>query len=163
MSIKSQQDVRNAEKAKSERIPKSMEKLGGQKPTPPVKPIQPPVKELSDSERITYIEEYLKKVDAAFERIAIELESVRNFTKALHNMDAEISKITGDFVRLTKLEEERYIELATVVNQTAEKVSTLDEYLPTYINDRLGEYFEEIDTDDEKSTGDQKSEDPTTP
>lgn len=142
MVIKSQQDIKNANREKSNRVPKSMENKFKQPPQDVAQPSnQPPksaTKELTDLERIERIEAYLTKADAAFETIANELTSLKILIQSLNG---EISKITGDVIRLTQLEENRYIEIVSVLNQTNEKVKTLDEYLPAYIDNRLEEYF----------------------
>jgi hypothetical protein len=152
--IKSQQDIKNANKAKADKVPKSME---NKTKDPPVdmentsQPIVPLIK------RVETIEEYLGKVDVAFEKVVIELT---NLKKMMQIMDNEISKITGDIVRISKLEEERYIELATGVNHLNDKITTLDEYIPVFIDKRLDEYFEAISTDIEP---DEKPNDEETP
>lgn len=140
MGIKSQHDIKKENQMKGEKIPKSMEKLTTQKPTSQNAESK---KELSVEERLTRIEEYLEKVDKAFERIAGDLVILKNLTAAIQTIDGEVSKLTGDTIRLTKLEEERYIELATAVNQTNEKISDLDKYLPLYIDERFKELFED--------------------
>jgi hypothetical protein len=144
MGIKSQQDIKNETKAKGDKIPKSMENKSNppqlqsnnqQKPQQTITPL---------IERVSSIEEYLIKVDIAFEKIVIEIENLKTITQ---NMDIEISKITGDSVRLMKLEEERYIELATAINQINEKLKLFDEHIPVYIDKRINDFFEDITTD----------------
>jgi len=140
MGIKSQQDIKNESKAKSDKIPKSMEGKAKEQPVPTMKqneqqPIVPLI------ERVSAIENYLAKVDVAFEKIVIEIETLKKIT---HAMDSEMSKITGDFVRLTKLEEDRYIELATAINGINEKLTVMDEYIPVFIDKRLDDYFENL-------------------
>jgi hypothetical protein len=130
MAIKSQQDIKNEQQAKSDKVPPSMEKLKEQPiPLPDI------------NERFVAIEVYLGKVDQAFEKIATDIEGLKNLLKIVQNMDAEISKLTGDVVRQNKLEEDRYIELATAINRINEKVTTLDEYIPAFIDGRIDEYF----------------------
>lgn len=146
--IKSQQDVKNENKAKSEKVPKTMERKIEPATDVPV-PATPPVPNLM--ERMATVEAYLIKVDQAFEKVAGELENLKGFMKIAQNMDAEISKLTGDIIRLTKLEEDRYIELATAINHTNEKVTTLDEYIPIFIDKRIKDYFDELAVETEGS------------
>jgi len=150
MAIKSQQDIKNEQKAKSDKVPPSMENK--------VKPMAAATAPTENSEpeyiinerRITAIEVYLGKVDQAFEKVAMEIENLKGMIKVIQSMDIEISKLTGDIVRLTKLEEDRYIELATAINHANEKITTLDEYIPVFIDKRIEEYFSVQDelTDD---------------
>lgn len=168
MAIKSQQDIKNENKAKSDRVPKSMEDKQiskpptGQNQTSVVKhPVSNPVGKdkhpvsqnsanpVSLTERVDAIEEYLTRVDKAFEAVSEELVNVKTFVKVMQDMDAEISKLTGDIVRLTKIQEDRYIELATAANITNEKIETLDKYIPVFVDNKLKDYFEEISQDDE--------------
>ena len=76
-------------------------------------------------------------------------------------MDGEISKITGDIVRISKLEEDRYIELATGINHLNDKITTLDEYIPVFVDKQINDYFEAFaaeneGTDDQSQTNEQK-------
>jgi len=145
MGIKSQQDIKNESRAKSEKIPKSMESKAKENPATVVRPIEPqPIIPLI--QRVETIEEYLGKVDQAFEKIVIEIDNLR---KTTHVMDSEISKITGDMVRLTKLEEDRYIEIATAINIINDKLTTMDEYIPIFIEKKIDEYFENLATETE--------------
>lgn len=134
MGIKSQQDIKNETRLKSEKIPASMDK-------PTDNPVLNPVPDFNA--RIMAIESYLEKVDQAFEKVATEINNFKGLLKLIQSMDAEISKLTGDVVRLTNLEENRYIELATAINRANEKLTTLDEYIPVFIDKRLDEYFTE--------------------
>lgn len=145
MVIKSQQDIKNANKAKSEKIPKSMEEVAKDKVVmreitkeveQNVQPIIPLI------QRVEAIEAYLGKVDQAFEKIVVEISNLKNLVQIVQSMDGEISKLTGDIVRISKLEEERYIELATGINHINEKVTTLDEYIPVFVDKRINDYFE---------------------
>jgi hypothetical protein len=150
MGIKSQQDIKNESKAKSDKIPKSMESKSKEQPVTMIKqneqqPIVPLI------ERVSAIESYLAKVDMAFEKIVIEIDTLKKIT---HAIDSEMSKITGDFVRLTKLEEDRYIELATAINTINEKLTTMDEYIPIFIDKKLDDYFENLTTETEGSVND---------
>ena len=161
MAIKSQQDIKNENKAKGERVPKSMEnKLisknpdtknpVSQKSANPVSSVSNPVSNpVSINERVNAIEEYLTGVDKAFEAVSEELVNVKTFVKVMQDMDTEISKLTGDIIRLTKIQEERYIELATAANIANEKIETLDKYIPVFVDNKLKDYFEEISQDDE--------------
>jgi DNA repair exonuclease SbcCD ATPase subunit len=166
MSIKSQRDVKNANKAREEKVPKSMEgkypKLPTSQTQPPDKP--QPVNELSVNDHIARIEDYLTKVDAAFEKIATELASLRNIPSVIKNIDNEISKITGDIIRLTKLEEDRYIELATAINQSNDKITALDTYVPIYVDKRIEESFNELTViDDDDTTVSNDESEPANP
>jgi len=146
MSVKSQQDIKNATKAKENQVPKSMEGKYG--PTPQNKPQvqqqQPQKPQSTTEQRLDGIERYLSTVDQAFAKIVEELTQLKAALNSVNIIDNEISKITGDLVRLTKLEEERYIELASAINQTHNQVETLNEAIPTYIDKRIGEYFEDL-------------------
>jgi hypothetical protein len=135
--IKSQQDIKNENRIKNERFPKTMEQKNEIEP----EPVQTTPNLM---ERVTTIEAYLSKVDQAFEKIITEIENLKNLVKITQNMDIEISKLTGDIVRLTKLEENRYIELANAINHTTEKVTTMDEYIPIFIDKRIKDYFDEL-------------------
>jgi hypothetical protein len=153
MAIKSQQDIKNEQKAKSDKIPPSMEnkvKPVGIAPLLTLPENQEP-EYIINERRITAIEAYLGKVDQAFEKVAMEIENLKGMIKVIQSMDVEISKLTGDIVRLTKLEEDRYIELATAINHANEKITTLDEYIPVFIDKRIEEYFSVQDelTDDD--------------
>jgi hypothetical protein len=154
--IKSQQDIKNANKAKADKVPKSMENKAKDAPVAMdnSQPIVPLIK------RVENIEEYLGKVDVAFEKIVTELNNLKSLMKIIQTMDSEISKITGDIIRISKLEEERYIELATGVNHLNDKITTLDEYIPVFIDKRLDEYFEAISTDIETDETNQDEETP---
>jgi hypothetical protein len=150
MGIKSQQDIKNESKAKSDKIPKSMEGKAKEQPVSMIKqneqqPIVPLI------ERVSAIENYLAKVDVAFEKVVIEIDTLKKIT---HAIDSEMSKITGDFVRLTKLEEDRYIELATAINIINEKLTTMDEYIPIFIDKKLDDYFENLVTETEGPVND---------
>jgi hypothetical protein len=151
MAIKSQQDIKNANRIKNEKVPKSMEHQARDPPATESQPIIPLI------ERVSAIELYLGKVDQAFEKIVIEITSLK---KIIQSMDGEISKITGDVVRISKLEEDRYIELATGINHVNEKITTLDEYIPVFIDKRINDYFEafaaENETLDDQSQTDEK-------
>lgn len=138
MAIKSQQDVKNATKEKENKIPKSMEGKFQSQPSG-----QKQQEILPIDQKIAAIEAYLSKVDQAFVKISEELSEIQNIINAMKIMDSDISKLTGDVMRLTKLSEDRYIELATAINQTHDRVATLDEYLPAYIDTKLNEYFDE--------------------
>jgi hypothetical protein len=139
MAIKSQQDVKIQTKAKGEKVPKVFEKVA-QNTTRQENPQQDqPIVPLI--QRVENIENYLKKVDMAFEKIVIEIDTIKKIT---HAIDSEMSKITGDFVRLTKLEEDRYMELATAINGINEKLTVMDEYIPIFIDKRLDDYFESL-------------------
>lgn len=151
MSVKSQQDIKNATKAKENQVPKSMEGKYG--PHLNNKPVQQSTQsqkpQVTVEQRLEGIERYLSTVDQAFSKIVEELTQLRNVVNSIGVMDNEISKITGDIVRLTKLEEERYIELVSAINQTHNQVETLNEAIPTYIDKRIGEYFEDLVAEDE--------------
>ena len=150
MAIKSQQDIKNEQKAKDGKVPPSMENKVKPVVTAPVIESQEP-EYIVNERRITAIEVYLGKVDQAFEKVALEIENLKGMIKVIQSMDVEISKLTGDIVRLTKLEEDRYIELATAINHANEKITTLDEYIPVFIDKRIEEYFsvqEELADDD---------------
>ena len=150
MGIKSQQDIKNESRAKSDKIPKSMESKAKENPVSVIKPTEPqPIVPLI--QRVERIEEYLSRVDQAFEKIVLEIENLKKIT---HAIDSEMSKITGDFVRLTKLEEDRYIELATAVNIINEKLTTMDEYIPIFIDKKLDDYFENLATETEEPVSD---------
>jgi hypothetical protein len=165
MVIKSQQDIKNENKAKADKVPKSMEgklipkelnseKPVSQKPSNPTSGANDPVSQKSThpvssvNERLDDIEEYLLKVDKAFEAISEELVNVKTFVKIMQDMDAEISKLTGDIIRVTKINEDRYIELATAVNIANEKIETLDKYIPVFVDNKLKNYFEELSQED---------------
>jgi hypothetical protein len=156
MGIKSQQDIKNESKAKSEKIPKSMESKAKEQPVSMMKQNDQPIVPLI--ERVSAIESYLAKVDVAFEKIVAEIDTLK---KINHVLDSEMSKITGDFVRLTKLEEDRYIELATAINGINEKLTIMDEYIPVFIDKRLNDYFEnmiaETDASDESVNDNQET------
>jgi hypothetical protein len=153
MVIKSQQDIKNENKAKSDKIPKGMENKqviarksdtqasDAQKATPPTP--KPDI-----NERVTAIESYLVKVDGAFITISEELGNIKTLVKLIQDMDVEISKLTGDIVRLTKINEERYIELATEANSANEKIETLDKYIPVFVDNKIKSYFEELSQDE---------------
>jgi len=153
MGIKSQQDVKNENKAKSEKVPKSMENVARDRvkmrtienePEQDSQPIIPLIERMENIEiRMTNIEKYLTTVDQAFEKLISEIENLKNLIKIIQSMDGEISKLTGDIVRISKLEEDRYIELATALNLTNEKIVTFDEYIPVFIDKRINDYFEE--------------------
>jgi len=152
MAIKSQQDIKNANRIKNEKVPKSMEQQARDPPATESQPIVPLIKRVED------IEAYLGKVDQAFEKIVVEITSLK---KIIQSMDGEISKITGDIVRISKLEEDRYIELATGINHINEKVTTLDEYIPVFVDKRINDYFEAFaaeneGTDDQSQIDEQK-------
>jgi hypothetical protein len=152
MAIKSQQDIKNANRIKNEKIPKSMEQQARDPPAIESQPIIPLI------ERVSAIEAYLGKVDQAFEKIVVEISSLK---KIIQSMDGEISKITGDIVRISKLEEDRYIELATGINHLNDKITTLDEYIPVFVDKRINDYFEAFaaeneTTDDQPQTDEQK-------
>ena len=146
MAIKSQQDIKNENKAKLDKVPKSMESKSKEQPVADVKSNEQPIVPLI--QRVEAIENYLSKVDAAFERVVIEIGNLKKITQI---MDSEISKITGDMVRLTKLEEDRYLELATGVNHLNDKITTLDEYIPIFVDKQINDYFEAITTENETS------------
>lgn len=148
MSVKSQQDIKNATKAKENQVPKSMEGKYGS-PNKPVQSTQPQKPQPTVEQRLDGIERYLSTVDQAFAKIVEELTQLRNIVNSISIMDGEISKITGDIVRLTKLEEERYVELVSAINQTHNQVETLNEAIPTYIDKRISEYFEDLVMEDE--------------
>lgn len=135
MGIKSQQDVKNQTKAKGEKIPKVFEEIANKGETQQTQPIVPLI------QRVENIENYLKKVDMAFEKIVVELDNLRKATRV---MDSEISKLMGDTIRLTKLEEDRYIELATAINTVNEKLHTIDEFIPIFVDQRINDYFEDL-------------------
>lgn len=155
MAIKSQQDIKNANKAKNEKIPKSMEEVAKDRVL--MKEITKEVEQNSQPvivpliKRVETIEEYLGKVDQAFEKIVLEIENLKNLIKITQVIDSEISKITGDVIRLTKLEEDRYIEIATAVNIINEKLTTMDEYIPIFIDKKIDDYFENLATETESS------------
>ena len=156
MAIKSQQDIKNENKAKLDKVPKSMESKSKEQPVADVKSNEQPIVPLI--QRVEAIENYLSKVDAAFERVVIEIGNLKKITQI---MDSEISKITGDMVRLTKLEEDRYLELATGVNHLNDKITTLDEYIPVFVDKRINDYFEAFaaeneGTDEQSQTDEQK-------
>jgi len=140
MAIKSQQDIKNQTKAKGEKIPKVFENVAQKDPEPQQnnQPIVPLI------QRVENIENYLKRVDMAFEKIVTELDNLRNLIKVTQIMDSEISKLTGDMIRLTKLEEDRYIELAGAVNTMHEQIKTIDEFVPVYVDQRINDYFEDL-------------------
>jgi hypothetical protein len=156
MAIKSQQEVKNAEKAKSEKIPRSMEKNVIVRPQgqdiknqviekPAVNPgVSVESTEKSITERIYNIETYCGKIDQAFPKLMGEIDRLKNIVKIVQDMDSEISKLTGDIVRLTKLEEDRYVELASAINNNTEKINMLDESLPVYITKRIDDYFADL-------------------
>jgi archaellum component FlaC len=146
MAIKSQQDIKNENKAKLDKVPKSMESKSKEQPVVDVKTNEQPIVPLI--QRVEAIENYLSKVDAAFERVVVEIGNLKKITQI---MDSEISKITGDMVRLTKLEEDRYLELATGVNHLNDKITTLDEYIPIFVDKQINDYFEAITTENETS------------
>ena len=152
MTIKSQQDIKNEQKAKSDKVPPSMENKVKPMAAATAAPVESSEPEyIINERRITAIEVYLGKVDQAFEKVAMEIENLKGMIKVIQSMDIEISKLTGDIVRLTKLEEDRYIELATAINHANEKITTLDEYIPVFIDKRIEEYFsvqEELADDD---------------
>jgi hypothetical protein len=155
MVIKSQQDIKNETKAKSEKVPKSME--GKSRNTPQSQDPEESQPIIPLIERVTTIEAYLARVDQAFEKIVTEIDNLRALIKITQNMDVEISKLTGDVIRLTQLEENRYIELATAINSTNEKLKTLDEFIPIFIDNRLDEYFSEITSEKTESVDDQET------
>jgi hypothetical protein len=164
MAIKSQQDIKNENKAKSEKVPKGLEnkqlisrKSDTQKATQPIAPPQPTI-----DERVNAIEAYLVKVDAAFVTISEELGHFKTFAKIMQDMDVEMSKLTGDFVRLTKIQEERYIELATAANVANEKIETLDKYIPVFVDNKIKSYFEELSQDESQQEDSQQEEDTST-
>lgn len=137
MGIKSQQDIKNQTKVKGEKIPKVFENIANKEAEQPQQnqPIVPLI------QRVENIENYLKKVDLAFEKIVMELD---NLGKSIRIIDSEISKLTGDTIRLTKLEENRYIELATAINTVNEKLHTIDEFIPVFVDQRINDYFEDL-------------------
>jgi len=146
MPVKSQQDVKNATKEKSEKVPKSMERKVVVQPNAETK--QP---EKTEIERITDIEKYCLNVDKAFAKIAdevnilkAEIVTLKSIILIVQGMDAEISKLTGDSIRMTKLEEDRYIELANAINRSLEKIDLLDKSIPSFVDDKINDYFEEL-------------------
>lgn len=151
MAIKSQQDIKNEQKAKSDKVPPSMENKAKPMTATATPAAEQEPEYIINERRITAIEIYLGKVDQAFEKVALEIENLKGMIKVIQSMDIEISKLTGDIVRLTKLEEDRYIELATAINHANEKITTLDEYIPVFIDKRIEEYFNAQDefTDDD--------------
>lgn len=146
MPVKSQQDIKNATREKSERVPKSMEKkVISHSPDTAAPP------EKTDSERINDIERYCLNVDKAFAKFADELQTLKaeiatlkSIIPIVQGLDAEISKLTGDSIRLTKLEEDRYLELAGGINRTVEKINLLNESIPAFVDTKINEYFEEL-------------------
>lgn len=146
MPVKSQQDVKNATREKSERVPKSMErKVIAQSNKETSQP------EKTENERINDIEQYCLNVDKAFAKIAdevnilkAEIVTIKSIIPIVQSMDAEISKLTGDSIRMTKLEEDRYIELANAINRSLEKIDLLDKSIPSFVDDKINAYFEEL-------------------
>lgn len=149
MSIKSQHEVKRANEEKENKIPRSMEKLASTKPQGKQQEASTVKKNLTVEERLSRIENYLVTVDKAFEKIAIELDAIKNINVIIQGHDNEISKITGDFIRLTHLEEDRYIELVNAINQCNDKITAIDQYLPVYLDAKLKEYFEEPASDEQ--------------
>jgi hypothetical protein len=146
MPVKSQQDIKNATKEKSERVPKSMERKVVAQSNPDTK--QP---EKTEIERIVDIERYCLNVDKAFAKLAdevnilkAEIVTIKSIIPIVQGLDAEISKLTGDSIRMTKLEEDRYVELANAINKTIEKIDILDKSIPSFVDDKINAYFEEL-------------------
>ncbi len=146
MPVKSQQDVKNATREKAEKVPKSMERKIVAQPNPETK--QP---EKTEIERIVDIERYCLNVDRAFAKIAdevnilkAEIVTIKSIIPIVQGLDAEISKLTGDSIRMTKLEEDRYVELANAINKTIEKIDILDKSIPSFVDDKINAYFEEL-------------------
>lgn len=144
MGIKSQQDVKNASRDKSDKIPKSMERQVVAKP-------QDAIVEKTDKERIELLESYCANVDLAFAKFVDELNAIKGELATLKGLipivqgfDAEISKLTGDSIRMTKLEEDRYLELANAINHANETINALDKSIPSFVDNKITEYFEEI-------------------
>jgi hypothetical protein len=139
MVIKSQQDIKNQTRAKGEKVPKVFENVA-QKDSRQVEPQQDqPIVPLI--QRVENIETYLKRVDLAFEKIVTELDTLG---KSIRMIDSEISKLTGDMIRLTKLEEDRYVELANAINTVNDKLHTIDEFVPVFVDQRINDYFEDL-------------------
>jgi hypothetical protein len=122
-----------------------MEKLAGQKPQPD-ETTQP---ELTLEQRVIRIESYCGRVDKAFEKLIEELNAVKSLIPIVQGIDTEISNLTGNVMRLTKLEEERYIELATAINAENERVNILNESIPEFVDKKIDAYFEEIAATDD--------------
>jgi len=151
--IKSQQDIKNETKAKSEKIPKSMEnKLPVENKIPKdvsndtsnntVIVQQKPQPNVTD--RLATIETYLSKVDLAFAKLSSEIENLKGLIQLIKNLDSEISKLTGDTIRLAKLEEDRYVEIATAINKTSERITIFEESIPNFINISIANYISEL-------------------
>lgn len=152
MSVKSQQDIKNASREKSDRVPKSMERKV-------VVQSQEPEKERTDAERLDLIEKYCVNVDLAFAKFVDELNIIRAEIATLKGLipivqgfDSEISKLTGDYIRMTKLEEDRYLELATAINHANETIDALDKSIPSFVDNKITDYFEEIANMDQEES-----------
>lgn len=141
MSVKSQQDIKNANRDKREKIPKSMENKNFPSDQPNAQENPQPIVPLIT--RVSEIEKYLLNVDLAFSKIVDEIENLKSLIKIVQIMDSEISRLTGDMVRLTKLQEDRYLELVNGINAANTKIETLDEYVPIFIDKRISDYFED--------------------
>lgn len=147
MVIKSQHDIKKENDEKRNKVPKSMEKLAKQVPVKNNDPEQTSVKitqkkqpadNMTIDQKIAHIEDYLVKVQSAFTQLSVEITSIKNVLKS---HDAEMSKITGDVVRLTSLEEDRYIELVTAFSNMNDKVELIDKGIPSYIESAINEYL----------------------
>ena len=143
MVIKSQQDIKKETAANREKIPKSMEKLAKQKPQIDKKNVEQAsatYDALPVDEKISEIENYLESVNTVINQNINDINILKSIIKEL---DSEVSRLTGDLSRLTKLNEDRYVEVATAFNALNHKVKVLDEGIPKYVADKLDAYFTE--------------------
>ena len=162
MPVKSQQDIKNATKEKSDKIPKSMEKQERQVIVKPQE-TKEEQKDQTDKERLAVLEKYCSNVDLAFAKfiaelnvIKEELATLKGLIPIVQRMDTEISKLTGDNIRMTSLEEDRYLELANAINRANEKIDILDKSIPSFVDDKINDYFEEIAALDQEEPSEQE-------
>jgi hypothetical protein len=155
MAIKSQQDIKNANEEKKAKVPKSMEGKVAEVSHSDNKSKQPEVKkQLSDEDIIAHInaiEIYLQKADKAFSAIAVEMEKFKRIEMAIQTLDVEVAKLTGNLVRLTQLDEDRYVEVVAAVHAINSKLTEIDETIPSFIDQKLADYFEEIEEQPDNS------------
>lgn len=129
MVIKSQKDVVEATKSSKKR---AEDKIRNANPTP---------------DMVSNVDERIKKIESYLTQAAPLIKQLERSNERLDIIETEFSKLVSEFTRVIEIEDDRYIELANVINHMNEKINVIDSGVAPYIDNKietkLNEYFDE--------------------
>jgi ABC-type transporter Mla subunit MlaD len=148
--IKSQQDVINETKSKKKMITEKLKNKMPVETSPPTEKspkISDEVRGASDildilNNRVDTIEKYLEMVSPIIKELEITPDHIKTIAGVVEELNTNLTTLTNSVYGLADLEDNRYNEVAAIINDLHDTVTKLDQAIPLYVDKKITEAIE---------------------